>query len=152
MSDKVLQKRIEEILAPHPEAMEFVLRYWQYCHAVDDIIDDPECRQNNEKILASYQLAADVFSCPFYRENVATLRPVEFMVNNTYADSVIWENPNNERWKQRDSQALRHVGIDMFLITVSICCDRETMRKISSEMRTYSHLKHMKEEGKDETS
>jgi len=145
MSDN-LQKKIEQLLAPHPEAWEFVLKYNEYCHAVDDIIDDEKKRADNEFILKAFQLAADVYSTPFYRRHVDVLRPIEFMVNNTYADSVKWEK-SAETWKRRDAQAIRHVGIDMFFIVVAITYGRETMRELSDEMRTYSHLKHMKEEG-----
>ncbi len=143
MSDK-LRVKIDELLRPFPEAQRFVQLYTEYAHAIDDIID--EKLTDPEFILRTFDLAAEVYSCKFYRDNVHILRSIDFMSNNTYLDSVLWER-SDESFKKVAAGTLRHAGLDLFLATVSICCGREKMRSISMEMREHTFICHLDAEG-----
>lgn len=135
-----LLKEICSLLEPYPDAAEFVLRYRDYIHGVDDIVDGDIT--NAEDILKVTALASEIFSSDFYVNHRQFLYPLEIMINNTYADAVEWERSNVE-WKERDAMVLRHTGIDMFLFVIRLMCGREAMRKISSKFREQCHEYHM---------
>jgi len=115
----------------------FVILYNQYVHAIDDIIDEENKRNDPEFILNAFAIANELFSCKFYRDNAHILQPIEFMANNTYADSVAWEK-SDEKWKQESARTLRHSGLDVFFAAFCICCGRDKLREISSDMREFT--------------
>ncbi len=137
-TNPALIEEISAALSNHPDAKEFILLYSAYVHRIDDIIDEPEKRSDPEFMLQTFQLAADVFSCDFYHKHRNVLRPTEFLINNTYADSVQWER-SSEIWKRQEADVLRHTAIDMFLLVTAICLGRDATRKISLRFREYAH-------------
>lgn len=147
MKEKVnekLMQQICELLAPYPEAIMFVVEYRNYIHMIDDIIDF-EIRPSPEMILKAFAKASEVFSTPFWLKYGNLLCMVERMINNTYADSVEWENTEAPMWKASDAGVLRHAGIDMFFAVVDLMCGRDKLREISAKFREQAHLMHMDE-------
>lgn len=145
--EAALLMRVKELLAPVPAAEHFVVRWTEYVHLIDDIIDgDVELDANVLLKLTAW--AAEIFSSEYYHQFRQFLYPVVILTNNTYGDSVQWEH-SDEAWKRRHADALRHTGYDMFFIIVMIHCGYEKMREISIEFREYSHLKHLKDYSED---
>ena len=137
-TDPALIEELSSLLANHPDAKEYILLYSAYVHRIDDIIDEPDKWRDPEFVLQTFQLAADVFSCDFYHKYRNILRPTEFLINNTYADSIIWERSSVE-WKRKEADVIRHTAIDMLFLVVAITLGRDAVRKISEKYRTYAH-------------
>lgn len=143
--DEPLLRKIYELLKDQPDAAQFVIAYRNYIHAVDDIIDEPS-KRTAEFIMEISSRASILFTLPFWLEHGPKLIVLDQMINNTFADSVIWENSDVE-WQKRDAMVLRHCGIDMFLAVIFICFGRDKMREISLDFRKQAHLLHMDEGG-----
>lgn len=138
-----LIERVQLLLASNPDALEFVENYKEYIHQIDDLIDNPD-RPSSEDILKVFAKASFVFSLPFWKANSHMLFMLEQVINNTYADSVLWER-SNVKWKQSDAGVLRHAGIEMFFAVILLVHGRETLRDLSSDFRTQCHNLHMDE-------
>lgn len=136
---------IYKLLKDHPDACNFVSDYRNYIHGIDDIIDGDLL--GSEGILHIFHLASKIFSSDFYHQYRQYLFPIEILINNTYADSCLWEK-SGVNWKHRDSGVLRHTGIDMFLFVVYIVAGRQKMREISEKFRSQCHEFHMTKEEK----
>lgn len=141
--DPILLKEVDEILSPFPEAYEFAKKYKDYVHILDDLVDEDK---GTEKILIAASKASELFTMPFWRQFGPSLIVLEQVINNTYADSVEWENDALE-FKRRDSMVLRHAGIEMFFAIILLTAGRESLRKISSRFRAQCHELHMNEKG-----
>lgn len=152
MSTKLSDKQQEtldeamELLKQYPDAYVFIKLYQSYIHDIDDIIDLPELR-TPANILKITSKASMLFSLPFWKVNSDQLLILEQCINNTYADSVIWEK-SALNWQRTDANVLRHSGIDMFFAAILICCGYDKMREISTKFRERCHLLHMDSEGK----
>lgn len=134
-----MQEEIDKLLEGHPDARNFVLLYTKWCHMIDDLIDDNSTNNNPEYILALCAHAGELYSCNFYRTYHALLYPVDFLINNTYADSVKWER-SNEAYKQIASDTLRHTAVDMILLVITILYGREKLRELSPKFREFAHV------------
>jgi len=127
------------------EAMEFLLHWRAYVHAIDDIIDGDADSQ--EDILAAFAQAPMLFSHPFYVKNMAALRQLVLNCTNAYADSVVWEK-SAVKWQREFSDHYRHFGAEMVLAVASICAGLtgksgyDHMRSISRELRTICWHEH----------
>lgn len=136
-------EEIFNVLKNYPEACEFVNNYRDYIHGIDDIVDGDI--KDSESILRIFSLGSRLFSSDFYHRYRQYLYPIEVLINNTYADSCLWEK-DDINWKRRDAGVLRHTGIDMFLFVVFIIAGRDKMREISEKFRTQCHEFHMTKE------
>lgn len=136
----------KDILQDWPDAIEFLCRYHNYCHAIDDIID--EHITDPEVILAAFMLAADVYNCDFYLANRHWLLPMISHVTNTYADSVVMERSTEVSWHKTFADAIRNCANDMAVQVVVHCRGWAVGRKLSMLLRTDSYNKHHTEEGK----
>lgn len=143
--NKHLLEKVQELLTTFPDALEFVIHYKEYIHAIDDLIDSND-RPTPEEILAVFSKAAHVFSLPFWKSNAHMLFMVEQIINNEYADSVNWEK-SEVKWKVSDANALRHTGINMFFAVILLTHGRDTLRDISLAFREQCHLLHTNESG-----
>jgi hypothetical protein len=132
-----LMAKLEEALAPYPEAIAFALDYRELVHAIDDLIDQPN-RPTSEEILRMAALAGKTYSQPFWLRYGGILHITEQLVNNTYADSVIWERGDNIE-NRNSSDTLRHSGLDMFYAVVYITLGREKLREFSAPFREQCH-------------
>lgn len=137
--DKLLEE-VKEIFKPFPLASKFICDYTLYIHMIDDIIDEPI--KDPELILKAQSLANEIYSNIFYQQNTAMLSMVEALINNDYADSVLWEKSVSS-WQQSHADVLRHSGYHMFFAVVILLAGRDKLREISARFRTFSHRKHL---------
>lgn len=130
---------IYEAIKHDNEAVEFMHLYAEYCHLIDDIIDEPF---SAARILKTFNFATLLYSQPFWIRNKDALILVDCLINNQYADSVSWEKSNDE-WKRQHAQALSHAAYNMMFAIVLIVAGYDKLREISEKFRTHSHLKHL---------
>lgn len=132
-----LMTRLQQELEPYPETLEFVTGYRNYVHAIDDLIDGPN-RPTAEEILKVSAMASVLFSTAFWLRHSNLLVVTEQLVNNTYADSVMWENSAlaNQRIA---ADTLRHAGLDMFYAAILITLGRDKLRELSPLFREQCH-------------
>jgi len=81
------QAAIHRVCLGQPEAMEFLRRWSDYVHAIDDIEDT---ETTAEFRLATFAAALELYTCPFFARHAAALKPVVLNCTNLYADSVAW--------------------------------------------------------------
>lgn len=137
---------IERVCCGNRDAVDFLARHWsRYVHEIDDIIDGE--RPAAEDILATFALAVEVFSHPFYLTNLAQLKRLVLIINSTYADAVAWET-SGEAWKRDFADHHRHVGMDMVVAVAQICGGYEHGRRISQEQRAICFHDHHDRTGK----
>lgn len=126
------------------EAMDFLLKWRQYVHAIDDIIDGD--RSGPEFILSTFASAATLYSHPFYLRNITALRQLVYNCTNAYTDSVNWEKSATE-WQRQFADHYRHFGAEMVLAVAGIVGGYEHMRSISPELRVICWFEHHDAEG-----
>ena len=137
---------LHRVTCGNESAKDFLANYWsRYVHEIDDIID--EDRTKPEDILATFALAVEVYSHPFYLANLAQLKRLVLIINSTYADAVAWEQ-SPDAWKVNFADHHRHVGMDMVVAVAQICGGYEHGRRISQEQREICYLDHHNREGK----
>ncbi len=154
VSDK-LKSALDKYLGNNLSAYQWLFLYRHYCHAIDDIIDIPERRSDNEYILLVFNKALDVLSHPFYLAHVNRLYSVIKVIHNTYCDSVQWE-ASNETWKKLYADVIRCATNEMLTTVVSIVVTEETQsfdlgyeaaREVSLLAREKSWNDHHKDDG-----
>lgn len=132
-----LMTRLAEELVNHPETLEFISFYRNYIHAIDDLIDNKE-RPTAEEILNVSAQASRLFSTQFWINHSNLLIVTEQLVNNTYADSVKWENSALQDQRVA-ADTLRHSGLDMFYAALLITLGRDKLRELSPLFREQCH-------------
>lgn len=136
-----LDEFCHEVCVGQPDAMAFCHLWFNYCHAIDDLVD-VEDRPNSEMLLEVFALANAVFSTPFYQKHLSVLQPIVLMVTNAYADSVKWEHSTVPR-RKTISDVLRCCGNEMFFTVAMICGGWKHERSVSSKIRDRSwQLQH----------
>lgn len=148
MSNKInpeLLMELSNLLSPFPDALEFANLYRDYVHLIDDLVDS-ESRPTSEEILKVMALASAVFTCDFWMKYGKSLFLLEQSINNTYADSVKWED-DAVAWKREAAGTLRHAGIEMFFAVLLITVGRDKTREFSLRFREQCHELHMDERG-----
>lgn len=148
MMDKFYRRRgntIEETCAElclgNLQAAQFCHFWFNYCHAIDDLVDATD-RPPHEMLLEVFALANAVYSCQFYREHSTMLQPIVLMITSAYADSVKWEGSSVHR-RSTISDVLRCCGNEMFFAVAYICGGWKHVRSISSRIRERSwELQH----------
>lgn len=108
--DKYLKEKDED-------AFIFVSLYVIYCHAIDDLIDEPQPDYNN--LLDTFALAPVLFGNNFYVQHFHKLYPLVKMAHYAYKDSVKMEK-SNEKWKQYLSDALRQQANEVIIEVINI--------------------------------
>ena len=136
-----LKRRLAIMLKPFPDAMEFLGLYNAYVHSIDDLVDSEEYRSDFENVLRTAHLASACFSSNFWRGYAHVLLPIEQAANNTYGDSVKFER-SGEEWKEKAADTLRHSGIEVYLKVFELCCGREALREMSSDIREHTFVTH----------
>jgi hypothetical protein len=142
-----LSSLIESLLGKHPDGMaaySFLCAYGTFAHAVDDLID--EKITDPEAILKTFQLYAEVLSSSFYRKYFDYLYPLVCNINNTYADSVVFEK-SSEQWKREHADNMRTCGNDMAVMVVKLLCGYDDSRRVSLLFREDSYKHHHDEQG-----
>lgn len=144
-------------LKDRPDAIAFLQAYRDYCHSIDDIIDIPERRNDNEFILSVFNKAHDLYSSQFYREHWTELYSVVKIIHNTYADSVKIEFAEKaEDWQKNLSDVIRNTANEMIHTVVRIVVGETTgniesaynaMRNVSLRAKYQSWQDHHNEKG-----
>lgn len=132
-------EEVFELLNDRPDAKMFLATYCDYCHRLDDIID--EKITDSEYILKTAAMAADIFNSNFWRDNCNLLYVIEALVNNDYADANVWQG-NAVEWKRNQADILRHSGNNMIFAVILLTKGREALRRFSGQIREVSHLMH----------
>ncbi len=145
-SNHPVLKEVLELLSECPDAREFLVAYCDYCHAIDDVID--EKITDSEYINKLHAASLDLYNMPFWLKNAAMLWPLVHLINNDYADSNIWSASPLE-WQRHQADVLRHGGNYMIFAVILLTKGREALRKYSAQIREVSYLMHHdKETGK----
>lgn len=124
------------------EALAFVKLFAAYAHRCDDIIDGD--LKNPEDIIVTFEMAATVYSMPFYQKNIARIFPVIKVITNMYMDSVALEKGDKE-WQLRTARVLSHAFNELIVACVEIVNGYDARRIVSMKLREFSHLQQ--EEG-----
>lgn len=132
-------KIIHDYISHDIEALQFVDLYAKYIHAIDDIVDESF---NPELIVSTFNLAANIYSLPFWIKHHNELLVVVNLMSNQYSDVVGWEK-SNDKWKRREAQALSHVGYNMLFAVVLLVAGYGALRECSSKFRAWSHFTHL---------
>lgn len=135
-----LQTRLTVVLVEHPDALAFINAFQNYCHAIDDFIDEPP-KNRAEGVLYLLQEACRIYSSDFYHRHRAVLYPMVINITNAYADSVLFEK-SPEQWKRATADVLRHCGNDMLMIIVATCAGYKALRAISPLIREEAFNRH----------
>jgi hypothetical protein len=138
-------KALERACCGNREAMQWLLLWRDYVHAIDDLVDGDA--RGPEALLATFAMAPTLYSHPFYLNNMAALRQVVLNCTNAYADSVMWER-SPVPWQRDFADHYRHYGAEMVLAVAQICGGYQHMRSISPELRVICWHEHHTPGGK----
>jgi len=122
----------ERAAAGNPEARDWLGLWGDYCHEIDDLIDN---RVQSTEIWIKLLIHANVlYSANFYNRHARELELVVATITSAYADSVKWEGEKCD-WKRQWSDTLRFAGSEMVLAVASICGGFELVRELSPLLR-----------------
>ncbi len=135
---------LAKYLASNPDAFLWAISYGLYVHMIDDIIDQD--KTDSEHILKTFELAAQIYSFPFYINNMHMLYPLVKMASNCYMDSVLMEKfPSS--WNRNYADMLRQNGNEVILACIEIVNGINVRRHASMELRQISYQMHHDELG-----
>ncbi|CAK0765712.1 conserved hypothetical protein [Gammaproteobacteria bacterium] len=126
------------------EAMDFLEVWREYVHRIDDLVDEG-CEP--EALLATFAMAIELYSHPFYLKNLVALRQIARNVTNGYADVVKWEG-SKVKWQAEWADHYRHIGQEMVLAVASITGGWAGMRHVSETLRTVGWIEHHDKDGR----
>ena len=135
------RQAIERACLGNAEAMDFLKRWSDYVHAIDDIEDTVT---SAEFRLATFIGALELYTHPFFLAHGARLKQVVYNCTNLYADSVAWEK-SKVQWQRDFADWARHSGAEMVLAIAGIVGGYAHMRNISLELRTVNYSEHHNE-------
>lgn len=133
--DKELLDELNQMLSVEPSAIKFIQAYSNYCHLVDDIVDEKFC--SSEFVTSVTQAASDVFNSNFwlkYNNGNYNLYIIDALINNDYADSNLWLN-SDLKWKHDYANLLRCSMNNMLFAVIFIVAGRDALRKVSLRIR-----------------
>ena len=115
------------------DAHEWLTNFELYCNKIDDIIDEPKCRADNEFILRTFFFSCELFSSDFYVTHRKFLFPTMLLITNAYADSVKFEQ-STEQWKKTIADVTRCALSMMIVQVVYLFVSYDKMREISPRL------------------
>jgi len=116
------------------DAVDFLFAWHAYCHELDDVVDNPLSPETPEMLLASQVRAACLYTCPFFQQNAAALRPLVFLIASAWGDSVKFEHSGDSGLRTY-GDSLRLVGNEMVCAVALICGGFAHLRRISPRLR-----------------
>jgi hypothetical protein len=136
------------ILPKNPDAALWLMGFFVYCHAIDDIIDHdiPESKTRQQLIVENSIYAEAVFSNIFYIRNVNVLRPLVRQAAFAYRDSIAWFD-SAEVWKRQIADHLRSLGNEVTLAVVDLVCGQAVRNEISLNLRETAYWEHHDKDG-----
>lgn len=130
-----LQKKLQDLFKSRLVAFEFVCLYLDYCHMVDDLVDEGK---NIDLVNKTIAMASRVFNTTYWKQHGHALILVDRIIHNKYFDCVKWEH-SNEEWKQSHARVLNHCGYDMLFAVILLEFGEETLNAVSMEYREFAH-------------
>lgn len=130
-----MQEQIKVMFKDNLLAFNFLCKYIEYIHLIDDIVDEDKCI---DRILQTTQKAFEVFNHDYWIKYRLSLMLVERLVHNAYRDSTRWEIEDIE-WKKRDAKVLNQRGYDMLFAIIMIEFGEDKLNEFSLLFREYSH-------------
>lgn len=125
-------------------AEHFLVKWHEYCHAVDDVID--EKRWSAEPLLRCFLLCHEICAHPFYRLHAGYLHPVVVSATNYYAIANDWEK-SDEPWRRRWADVFRHAGVEMVTMVSVICGGWDHAGKVSRAFLSACYINHKDKHG-----
>lgn len=155
METPTTKELLDIFFAKRPDAYSSIGNFRSLCHLIDDLIDIPERRADNEYIGMVFNKYLDFLSSDFYALYRIRLYPIIKHVHHTFFDSVKWEK-NEEVWKQHYADVIRCCLNEYMLNVVEIVVSEElgtdagymARRKISTIAKEESWYNHHDETGK----
>jgi len=120
-----LKKALDAYLGNRPDAYRWLFRFRDMCHALDDIIDIPERRADNQFIGRVSNLYVEVLSDDFYSNRRPHLYPVVKQCHHFYFNSVAWEH-SDVSWKANYADVIRCCTNNMVVAVVELVVLEET--------------------------
>ncbi len=103
-----LKDALYTYLEGREDAFKWLMDFRQMCHALDDIIDIPERRADNQFIGLVVNQYVEVFSADFYSARRHKLYAIAKSCHHFYFTSVKWENNSQvEEWKRTYADVIR---------------------------------------------
>lgn len=131
--------------AGNPAAREWLELWNRYCHAIDDLVDEP-MRPGPEVLVGTFVQAAELYTHPFWRQYGPALLPVVVIVSNAYTESVGWERQPG--WPGNLADVLRFAGNEMVRAVAGICGGYARVRDVSRLLWGASIGEHHDSQGK----
>ena len=139
MEDIKLEQEILKLIGHDQDAINFLLVYNECVHRTDDIID--EKITDAEFILKTQSLWNNLWNSNLARR-FPSLWLVDQLVNNIYADSILWEK-EEEPWKRVAADVWRHQGQEVVFAVILLVAGRDALREISIHLREKAHKEHL---------
>ncbi len=133
-------KDVFAMLDDHPDAKLMLKTYCNYCHDVDDIIDEKKI--DSEHVLKTQAMMSDILNSDFWVKNAHFLYIVEALINNDYADSNILMNKPKDSPEYQQGDVLRCSGNLMIFAVILLTKGRDALRKVSLAIREASYKAH----------
>jgi len=152
-----LKVLLDKHLANRPDAFKWLMDFWNMAHALDDIIDIPERRADNQFIGSVMNRYIDVFSADFYVNRRHLLYATTKFIHHNYFDSLEWELKDVDvAWKKTYADVLRCGANQILVIVVETVVKEETgdsqvayeaAREVGLVARVAAWLDHHDEKG-----
>jgi len=112
-----------ELCKGNQAAMAFNDIYYNYCHAIDDLLDtmrDGRPRMSKDQILSTFFTAALLYNSSFFVDNREMLFPIILDITSTYAVSVGWEQSPKPHLRAI-GDVFRTCGNRMYYMVALLC-------------------------------
>lgn len=139
-----------ELCQGNKEAMTFNDMWYNYVHAIDDLVDtleDGRPVMSKEQMISLFFKAAIIYNCPFFVKHRELLFPIVLQVTNTFQDSVAWERSPKAHLRAM-GDVFRTCGNEMFIMVALICGGEAHMRQMSMRIKERDWLGQHTADGK----
>ena len=120
---ELLTAALNKYLSPRPDAYAWLMSFRTLCHAIDDVIDLPDRRADNEFIGYVTNLYVDILSADFYSSRRHLFYAIVKSCHHFYFNSVKWEKSEVE-WQRTYADVIRCCTNNMVVAVVE-CVVRE---------------------------
>jgi hypothetical protein len=131
--------------AGNPDALDWLIRWNRYCHAIDDLID-ADGRPPAAEVISTFVDAATLYAHPFFARHALQLLPVVMLVSAEYDLSVRWERSDAD-WQRRWADTLRFAGNQMVVVVAALCGGYPRAALVTERLARVSWEEHHQPEG-----